>query len=133
MSAETESRPLVGLTAPVPDGLAPVQRFTSVVRPYVLTAGRTRPAVALSMETLVSAATAVPPPHTHEHRAAVEPCREPRSVAEVAALLGVPLGVAGVLLGDLAAAGYLLVHGSPSTEAPDLALLERVLWGLHRL
>jgi hypothetical protein len=109
----------------------------SPVRPYVLTRGRTRSAVVLSLETLVSAAPAPPPgarlPRTHEHHAAVRLCREPRSVAEIAARLGVPLGVACVLLGDLASAGFVLVHPSAPTRAPDLALLERVLQGLRRL
>ena len=37
-----------------------------------------------------------------EHRSIAELCAEPRSVAEVATLLSVPLGVAKVLLGDMA-------------------------------
>ena len=39
-------------------------------------------------------------------------CREPRSVAELAARAGVPLGVARVLVGDLAAAAAVSVHRS---------------------
>jgi predicted kinase len=42
---------------------------------------------------------------THHRRMIVDLCAQPRSVAEVAALLSVPLGVARVLLGDLAGAG----------------------------
>ena len=40
-----------------------------------------------------------------EHRSIAELCAEPRSVAEVATLLSVPLGVAKVLLGDMANLG----------------------------
>lgn len=105
------------------------------VRPYVLTTGRTRSAVGLSMETLVSAvptAAGVQLAPSSQHRAAMAVCRAPRSVAEVAARLGVPIGVAAVLLGDLATAGLVVVHRSDPHQ-PDLTLLRRVLDGLRRL
>lgn len=105
---------------------------TSFVRPYVLTSGRTRSTFELAIEALVSV---VPDALTERtpHPDVVELCREPRSVAEVAALRGVPLGVARVLLGDLAAAGAILVHRTVDEGGPDLALMERVLSGLRRL
>jgi hypothetical protein len=70
-----------------------------------------------------------------EHRAVAELCGETRSVAEVAALLSLPLGVARVLLGDMAGLGLVTVHQTASSagNAPDLALMERVLSGLRRL
>ncbi|MGH4006646.1 MAG: DUF742 domain-containing protein [Pseudonocardiaceae bacterium] len=82
-------------------------------RPYTWTGGRTSPVFDLAVETLVStsahgrdmaALTSV------EHRAVAELCRDPRSVAEVAALLSLPLGVARVLLGDMAGIGLVVVH-----------------------
>jgi hypothetical protein len=107
---------------------------SSIVRPYVFTRGRTRPQFELSVEALVSA---VPSPHARrlggEHDAVLDLCREPRSVAEVAALLAVPLGVARVLVGDLAAEGVVAVHRTADAGGPDLALMERVLSGLRRL
>jgi hypothetical protein len=57
-------------------------------------------------------------------------------VAEVAALLAIPLGVARVLLGDMAGLGLVIVHQTASSTGkggPDLALMERVLSGLRRL
>lgn len=54
-------------------------------------------------------------------------------MAEIAALRGVPLGVARVLLGDLAALGAVVVHRTVDAGGPDLALMERVLSGLRRL
>jgi len=62
-------------------------------------------------------------------------CREPRSVAEVAALLKLPLGVARVVLGDMAGQGTVVVHetAGSSGDVPDMALMERVLSGLRRL
>jgi hypothetical protein len=102
---------------------------SATVRPYVLTSGRTRSTFELPIEALVSAAPGTPMVHSD----IVELCREPRSVAEIAALRGVPLGVARVLLGDLAAVGAITVHRTVDAGGPDLALMERVLSGLRRL
>ena len=64
-------------------------------------------------------------------------CRSARSVAEVSALLRLPLGVARVLVADMAVEGLLRLHQSqsPTTAGgqPDLRLLERVLSGLRKL
>jgi hypothetical protein len=62
-------------------------------------------------------------------------CTSPRSVAEVAALASLPLGVARVLLADMARVGVIRVHKNAATSdgRPGLALMERVLAGLHRL
>ncbi|MGH3999095.1 MAG: DUF742 domain-containing protein, partial [Pseudonocardiaceae bacterium] len=100
--------------------------------------GRTAPVFDLAVETLVStsehgrnvaALTSV------EHRAVAELCRDPRSVAEVAALLSLPLGVARVVLGDMADIGLVKVHrtANVSGDTPEVALMERVLSGLRRL
>jgi hypothetical protein len=111
-----------------------VEGPTSFVRPYVLTRGRTRSQYDLSIETLVSAVPmATSGPAAAEHEAVIALCQEPRSVAEVAALLGIPLGVAKVLLGDLVATGAVAVHRTVGVAGPDLALMERVLAGLRRL
>jgi len=110
----------------------------SVVRPYTLTKGRTSPAFDLAVETLVSTAESAPAPvllASEEHRAVAQLCRAPRSVAEVAALLSLPLGVVRVLLADMANIGLIVVHRdvNGSGDTPDLALMERVLSGLRRL
>ncbi|MGW2029757.1 MULTISPECIES: DUF742 domain-containing protein [Streptomyces] len=117
------------------------------VRPYSLTGGRTRFGHVLLVETFVAAleapeerkeltngslATRVMP----EMRAIVELCRRMRTVAEIAALLKMPLGVVRVLLSDLADQGKIRVYGTGTghgTGRPDRALLERVLSGLRRL
>jgi hypothetical protein len=112
------------------------------VRPYTWTQGRTSPVFDLAVETLVSTTQ-----HGHdmdvlicaEHRAVTGLCGHPRSVAEVAALLSLPLGVARVLLADMADIGLVVVHRThPGEEGncadrPDMALMERVLSGLRRL
>ncbi|HWR46074.1 MAG TPA: DUF742 domain-containing protein, partial [Pseudonocardiaceae bacterium] len=75
--------------------------FRFAVRPYTWTRGRTRPLQDLAVETLVSTSDEgrdVPAICSAEHAAIAELCADIRSVAEVAALLALPLGVARVLL-----------------------------------
>ena len=81
----------------------------AAVRPYAWTRGRTKSGFELAIETLVSVSGRA---RGHldrlpmEHRAVADLLVEQtRSVAEVAALLALPLGVARVLLGDMAAEG----------------------------
>ncbi|WP_406173350.1 DUF742 domain-containing protein [Streptomyces sp. NBC_00996] len=116
------------------------------VRPYSLTGGRTRFGHVLLVETFVAALEAPEErkeltggsPLSHrvmpEMRAIVELCRRMRTVAEIAALLRMPLGVVRVLLSDLADQGKIRVYGTGHGPGqPDRALLERVLSGLRRL
>lgn len=103
---------------------------SSLVRPYARTGGRTEATRELRLETLISVR------HTDvvlvmEHRRIVEICEQTRSVAEVAAALPAPLGVARVLIDDLIELGVLTVFTGDSR--PDEALLARVLTGLRRL
>ncbi|MHA6798271.1 DUF742 domain-containing protein [Bounagaea algeriensis] len=107
------------------------------VRSYTWTGGRTRTNVQLELETLVSTSDAYRPSTEVrvEHQSIAELCRHPRSVAEVGALLSVPIGVARVLLADMAELGLVTVHHtvSDSGSAPHMMLMERVLSGLRRL
>ncbi|MCA1671073.1 MAG: DUF742 domain-containing protein [Actinobacteria bacterium] len=107
-----------------------------LVRPYSWTRGRTMARHELALEALISAtgwsleASAGP-----EHHAILRLCSTPRAVAEVAALLSVPLGVARVLVGDMAEAGSVVVHHTAGSgdDAPNHALMQRVLSCLQRL
>jgi hypothetical protein len=108
------------------------------VRPYTWTRGRTKSGLDLAIETLVSTSQRGRDQMgllQVEHRAVAELCEQTRSVAEVAALMSLPLGVARVLLGDMAGLGVVTVHQTASSAGnlPDLALMERVLSGLRRL
>jgi Protein of unknown function (DUF742) len=137
--------PAVSNTGPMlperPDP-GPLDDETAVVRPYALTGGRTKASYALELETLVSvnnvAAARIDAGAVvqFEHRSIMEECRTPRSVAEIAAVLRVPIGVARVLISDAADAGLITVHktvsGKDDAEA-HLMLMERVLSGLRRL
>ncbi|CAM3674193.1 DUF742 domain-containing protein [Kibdelosporangium persicum] len=120
-------------------GWTEVDRTRSIVRPYAWTGGRTETAYDLPLEALISTNRATlarnGPQMTHDHRSVAELCLSARSVAEVAALLSLPLGVARVVLGDMASAGMVVVHRAKSSagEEPDLAMMERVLTGLRNL
>jgi hypothetical protein len=102
----------------------PASDGSDLVRPFVITGGRTRHhAVHLRVETLVVATGAPPPrPLLFEHGRALDLCTSPVSVAEVAARLGVPLGVAQILLGDLAEVGVVVAHESHHVATPTLLL-----------
>ncbi|MBT2386316.1 DUF742 domain-containing protein [Streptomyces sp. ISL-11] len=108
-----------------------------LVRPYAMTGGRTRPRYQLAIEALVS--STADPAHLQgllpEHQRICHLCREVKSVAEVSALLNMPLGVARILVADLAEAGMVAIHqpGGESGGTPDVTLLERVLSGLRKL
>ena len=110
----------------------------AIVRPYAWTGGRTKSTVDLRIETMVSTSEHgenIQALKQTEHRSIAELCAEPRSVAEVATLLSVPLGVAKVLLGDMTNLGLVIVHKTATGGAnkAHLMLMERVLSGLRRL
>ncbi|WP_447006921.1 DUF742 domain-containing protein [Saccharothrix isguenensis] len=117
---------------------AVVEYSGPLVRPYAWTGGRTSVDYDLRLETLISSeengiATALRDTTT-EQRSIVEMCANPRSVAEVSALLSVPLGVARVLLSDLITMGVVAVHHNAAAPGgPDPTLLDRVLAGLRNL
>jgi hypothetical protein len=66
-------------------------------------------------------------------RAICVACRMPQSTAEVAARLGLPLGAARVLIGDVVDLGLLYVHETTGEQGPTLDLLNRVYAGLRKL
>ena len=108
------------------------------VRPYVLTGGRTQASYELALETMVSLRADGDwsgPALNSEYQPVRILCRRPQSVAEVAASLSVPLGVARVLISDMAEMGLLHIHGTERTAEgrPPMALMRRVLDGLQRL
>ncbi|MFD7030494.1 DUF742 domain-containing protein [Streptomyces sp. NPDC059917] len=110
-----------------------------LVRPYAMTGGRTRPRYQLAIEALVS--TTADPSRLQgqlpEHQRICRLCIEIKSVAEISALLSIPLGVARILVADLAEAGLVAIHQPGGDESaggqPDVTLLERVLSGLRKL
>ena len=107
------------------------------VRPYAMTGGRTRPTHDdLEIEALVSTTSIGErtPKLTVEQRAIAALCHDLLSIAEVSAQLHLPLGVIRVLVGDMADEHLVIVYRpADAGDRPDLALLERVLDGLHTI
>lgn len=107
-----------------------------VVRPYMVTGGRVQPASTdfdlISHVVAITGITAETP--SPEHQAILALAQEPRSVAEVAARVDLPLGVVRVLLGDLLSAGLIARYDPPSTEdLPNIETLQAVIHGLRAL
>jgi hypothetical protein len=108
-----------------------------VVPAYALTRGRTRSVGPdLPLETLVTTTDfgfRRLPALQAERRIIIEICTAPTSIAELAAHLQIPVGVARVLVSDLASTEYLAVHLPQTTGdgRPDAAILERLLAGLR--
>ncbi|MFJ6574225.1 DUF742 domain-containing protein [Streptomyces sp. NPDC091292] len=108
-------------------------------RYYVLTGGRSGPggsAFSLDVATLIVTRTAPVAGMQREHEEILRWCRDPLSVAELGAHLGLPFNILAVLVTDLLDAGRVEARNPLSASAghgSDLALLEEVLSGLQRL
>lgn len=111
----------------------------SLVRPYTLTAGRTSTGVSLPLEAPIHTLDDGPAPcwPLGDVRSMIVKLGTARpSVAEIAAKLAIPLGVARVLIGDLVAQGYLQVHatlGDQTSIEDRRDLIGRTLRGLRAL
>jgi Protein of unknown function (DUF742) len=117
----------------------------ALVRPYAVTGGRTRPRVDIAIEALVettprgrkvsSQESSIA--HGREQHYIVTLCDgRLQSLAEISARMQLPLGVARVLVADMAADGLVAVYEPTSLDGNDAVgteLLERVLSGLRRL
>lgn len=105
-----------------------------LIRPFFLTKGRTD--AKLPVEAMVVAAVGADArvrSRNMEYRAIIDLCaEEARAVAEVAGRLGLPLGVARVLVSDLADEGLVDLAGDQPGEA-DTTLLDRIIAGVERL
>jgi hypothetical protein len=109
-----------------------------VVRPYAMTRGRTEPSAGdFDLISLVVAVQAVSPVDVGlgpEHRAIVDLCRRPLSVAEISAHLDLPVGIVRVLLGDLLDRSLIRAHNPEPVDEPlGDQLFEAVINGLQSL
>jgi hypothetical protein len=109
----------------------------SLLRPYVLTSGRSEPVDhTLEVEAQVMTSQLGEAEHQNlsfERRDIIALCRDTMSVAEVAAMLGLHIGVARVLVADLAELGYVIVRRPGAQLSKDVDLLERVIRGLEAI
>jgi hypothetical protein len=110
-----------------------------LVRPYTLTAGRTDSRINLPLEAPIETLASTKPPRWpgNDVRGKIlTMCADSPSVAEIAAVLSLPLGVARVLIGDLVTQGCLRVHttlGDSTTDDERRELIGRTLRGLRAL
>jgi hypothetical protein len=109
----------------------------ALARPYSWTEGRTQPTVEIAIEARVVTTILgrdLPPQLISPLWTVTQLCMSPRSVAEIAAYLNLPLGVAKVLVADLVAEGMVNVEATLAHDADDAErreLIERVLSGLR--
>jgi DNA-binding transcriptional ArsR family regulator len=114
-----------------------------VVRPYAVTSGRTKPSgAAIDMVAVVSAVRSASvadvelehePKLGPEHMRALESCRVPLAVADLASNLDLPLGVVRILIADLREHGLVNVRQPTSSGFSDVGILKEVADALRRL
>jgi hypothetical protein len=122
-----------------------------VVRPYALTAGRTRPsgatidliALISTIRSAPSAGTAFAPgalldlePESDlepEHLRVLRFCRGPVSLADLAVTLALPLGVVRILIADPRDRGLVRINQPAATGMRDVRVLKEVADALRRI
>jgi hypothetical protein len=112
--------------------IGPAARF---VRPYTITAGRTQAKVPLPLEATLRRQKRHGPDNGLSSGAlqVLDAC-DTRSVAEVSALVSMPIGVVRVLLSDLIEQGLVQVQATitdGSSKDERIELIERTLRGLR--
>lgn len=108
-----------------------------MVRPYWLVRGKTsRSGEGLDVIAMVHSLRRAVPDRTDlepEHLAVLQLCASPRSVADLASILKLPLAVVRIMLADLRDQGLVSVRRPRSDGHADLRLLREVADGLRRL
>ena len=121
------------MTPAVPHDFEPPQpaRF---VRPYTITAGRTRASVDLPMEATLRRDSSSEVTSLNATALRILQMCDTKSVAEVSALVSMPIGVVRVLLSDLVEQGLVRVQATiteDSSRDERIELIERTLRGLR--
>ncbi len=107
-----------------------------MLRPYAITGGRTAAPQFLNLETQLRRANGADPssPHRWESARIIEMTERPIALVEVAARIGMPVGVAKVIVADLIEQGAITTGTEQSSSDESFSsLLERVLDGLDRI
>ena len=117
---------------------APVSEPSAGVRAYMITGGRTSSRGAkLEFETMVSLSEQGRVQQSRlmfEQAKIADLCLSgPQSVAELAARLRIPLGVAQVLAGDMVGDGTLSAHSAQVNQDDDIELIKRLIHGVRAL
>lgn len=105
-----------------------------LVRPYTISNGRTRPTTRLELLSMVRATGQLPRGYLEpDHAYALDLCRSPTTVAEVAAHLKLPATITKVLLSDLVECGAVSSQApGPVAGHDNSPALERILNALQR-
>lgn len=118
---------------PSSDDVDNSQDEPSLIRPYVISGGRTdsgRPG--LGVESIVEAIGGAPPSRlSSEEAQIITLCEQPMSVAEVSSHLRLPIGVTRVLVSDLVEAGRL--RANDATGADDTLFVRKLIEGIRAL
>jgi hypothetical protein len=135
---ESFARPFLGkaIKAESVDGLETLDEASiEHKRAYLLTGGRTGGGAAgIGIETvLVRDRGVIHRGWPVEMSTIIASCEAPVAVAEVAARIGLPIGVVQVLAGDLVSAGVLLRSASSMSLADDVHFIERLIHGVAAL
>ena len=106
-----------------------------LIRPYAMTGGRTGADTEIDLEAQIQA-TARGSEHLAAYRweaaKVIELVQTPMALIEIAARIEIPIGVARVILSDLAEDGAVVIHVPVKTQN-FASLLERVLDGVRNL
>jgi hypothetical protein len=112
------------------DGYLDSEGEIASLRPYVRTAGRVQAAHDLEFETILTSTGlhenwSGDTELANDHLRICQLCQLPQSMAEIAAAIEAPFGVAKVLVSDAIDQDLLIVHATIA-DRPSLALLKRV-------
>ena len=107
------------------------------VRAYAITRGRAHAVVHLEFETMLMATTAGRTAASRQrferHDILLHCDAEPLSVAELSAMLHLPIGVVRVVAADLLVDGLVQAYQPSEHVADDVALLSRLIAGVRAL
>lgn len=102
-----------------------------VLRPFIVTRGRTQAAEGVAMESLVDRRGRRTDVHESHHEQIWEALTDRMSVAEISASCKQPLGVALVLISDMAELGLVEVYQTAATD--DIQLVRKLIDGVRAL
>ncbi len=105
------------------------------VRPFLMTAGRTKSSVeGLQFETMVQSTGIDGSKLRFEPARVFALCESAIAIAEISAHLGIPITTVKVVLGDLIDSGHVEVHRTiDTTDSDDIQLISRLIEGVRRL
>lgn len=105
-----------------------------ILRPFIVTRGRTRASVDVAMESLVNRRPIAPEDEERlesSQRQVWDALAEMKSAAEISALIELPLGVVLVLVSDMAESDLVEVYQTAALD--DIHLVRKLIDGVRAL